>query len=72
MTWEPMTEDAVFEDRERIFIATLAYGEPWYDAATYYKATPTENYEVFRVDYGVRRSDITHFARITNPNEEKP
>lgn len=65
MHWEPMTEDAVFEDYEEVLVWS---GGPF---IMYYRLGD-EN--AFKDDDGMTwpRRYITHFARITNPNEEKP
>lgn len=64
MNWEPMTEDAVFEYGETYLLYSRIdermvgeYGRDGYFHDGQYRYSP---------------SAITHFARITNPNEEKP
>lgn len=67
MNWEPMTEDAVFEEGEWILICKRVQYP--FETANYYA-----KYDMFYFthDEYAKRPDITHFARITNPNEVQP
>lgn len=66
MNWEPMTEDAVFEEGEWLLIAAKL----GYDYETVCYDMDDDSFitdESFYV-----RGQITHFCRITNPNEVEP
>lgn len=67
MTWEPMTEDAVFGREEWLLVRALRGYD--YEVVNYHSIDGRFYYNF--EDY-LLRSEITHFARITNPNEEQP
>lgn len=64
MNWEPMTEDAVFKHGELVLVCHVT-GDI---VSTDYMMG------MFYIDdtHKLEPSTITHFCRITNPNEVEP
>lgn len=68
MNWEPMTEEAEFEDGREYLLASHLHK---YNLTQISKAA-YEGGSFWINDVEFEREHFEHFCRITNPNEVKP